>query len=370
MKRFVLFVLAALLAVACETPSDTDNPGKSSGKTGTGQQATVSAEVKPGTATGITEISAIITGTAVIPEGLENPEAGVLVATAAGVTEDNATKYTAGAIGGNGGFSVAVSGLQPGTTYYFKTYLAADGMKPVYGGVRNFSTLDVKITVTLNDTSAFSLESATITGKVEIKATRDIPIEAKLYWGKDMNSVKALLSGGTAVPLELNADGSFSAQIGPFEPEANYAYALRASVAGKTADAFKKFVTPEREVTVAVTTEQPMMVKDTSAVLRGSYTVNVTPSFTLYYGFLYHTDSRGPEYWVQLIESGQVSPEDLFVGASAWGNSFFGRCDKLKPNTTYYYVAGVFRLNETTGDITQYWLGSVQSFTTQASSQP
>ena len=364
MKRFVLFALAALLSAACETPSDTDNPGKTSGNTGTGQQATVSAEVKPGSATGITEISATITGVAVIPEGLENPEAGVLVATVAGVTEDNATKYAAGAIGGNGGFSVAVSGLQPGTTYYFKTYLAADGMKPVYGGVRNFSTLDVKITVTVSDTSAFSLESATITGKVEIKATRDIPIEAKLYWGKDMGSVKALVSGGAAVPLELNADGSFTAQIGPFEPESNYSYAVRATVAGKSADAFKKFVTPEREVVLTVTTEQPMMVKDTSAILRGSYSVDVTPSFNLNFGFLYHTDSRGPEYWVQLVESGQVSPEDIFVGASAWGNSFFGRCEKLKPNTTYYYVAGVFRLDDKNEEIVQYWLGGVQSFTT------
>ena len=366
-KSFALLIAMAALLAACETPADTDlDKYKEKEEKPQQEPEAPKASATSGAASNVNEISATVSGTVFIPEGLVNVEAGIYMGESASLYEETATKYVAETIDANGNFSISLANLKPASTYYYKSYLKADGVS-VVGKVKNFKTSDLWVTVTVGDTSNYSMtDTATVTGNLKLQASQAYPVEASLFWGKNITAIGKLVTDGTEIPLTVDDQGNYTAQFGPFEYDATYSYVARATAVGKTSySTLKSFSTPSFEVTVI--TDAATNVADTVATLNASYSFNYDAGYRLVRVFLYSTVEGTPQYW---IDNNLISEQEGYV--VVWfgnGFNFNSTVRKFKPSTTYYYAGAIGKMNDN-WEVEQAWFGNVQSFTTTAKQQP
>lgn len=168
MKQFIVAIAACALLFAC-TPGDKNN-GDGGGNQNNQDELTVT-----GTASDITEYSATLTGYANLPFELGDAEVGIMYDTKQSF--EGGQKVAATALDGNNKFTVTVTGLAPGTTYYYKSYVQ-NGMAVKYGAVLSFTTK----------------ESTVPAGAVDlgIVMTRADGTTYNLYWAKSNLSVNGL----------------------------------------------------------------------------------------------------------------------------------------------------------------------------------
>ena len=162
-----LFALAALSLLFACTPEINNNGG---GGQNNQDELTVTGE-----ALEITEYSATLTGYANLPLELGDAEMGIMYDKVK--TFEAAKKVVATGLDGNNKFTVTATGLEPSTTYYFKSYVQ-NGMAVKYGAVKSFTTK----------------ESTIPGGAVDlgIVMTRTDGTTYKLYWAKSNLSDKGL----------------------------------------------------------------------------------------------------------------------------------------------------------------------------------
>ena len=162
-----LFALAALSLLFACTPEINNNGG---GGQNNQDELTVTGE-----ALEITEYSATLTGYANLPLELGDAEMGIMYDKVKSF--EAAKKVVATGLDGNNKFTVTATGLEPSTTYYFKSYVQ-NGMAVKYGAVKSFTTK----------------ESTIPGGAVDlgIVMTRTDGTTYKLYWAKSNLSDKGL----------------------------------------------------------------------------------------------------------------------------------------------------------------------------------
>ena len=162
-----LFALAALSLLFACTPEINNNGG---GGQNNQDELTVTGE-----ALEITEYSATLTGYANLPLELGDAEMGIMYDKVKSF--EAAKKVVATGLDGNNKFTVTATGLEPSTTYYFKSYVQ-NGMAVKYGAVKSFTTIE-----------------STIPGEavdLGIVMTRTDGTTYKLYWAKSNLSDKGL----------------------------------------------------------------------------------------------------------------------------------------------------------------------------------
>ena len=130
----------AILAMACSSPAKVELPDGSSGNS---TPATKATSVVTGDATSVTNTSALLSATyadapsqGVYDRGVNYGLAAYDLSQQAGLSSDAAT---------SGSFSVQLSSLNPGTTYYYQAYItvwseADKKYVDVTGAVKNFTT--------------------------------------------------------------------------------------------------------------------------------------------------------------------------------------------------------------------------------------
>lgn len=162
-----LFALAALSLLFACTPENNNNGG---GGQNNQDELTVTGE-----ALEITDYSATLTGYANLPFELGDAEIGIMYDKVKSF--EAAKKVVATGLDGNNKFTVTATGLEPSTTYYFKSYVQ-NGMAVKYGAVKSFTTK----------------ESTMPGGAVDlgIVMTRTDGTTYKLYWAKSNLSDKGL----------------------------------------------------------------------------------------------------------------------------------------------------------------------------------
>ena len=191
MKKY-LFALAALSFLFACTPENNNNGG---GSQNNPEELTIT-----GDALDVTDYSATLTGYANLPFELGDAEVGIMYDKAQSF--DGAKKVAATGLDGNNKFTVTATGLEPSTTYYFKSYVQ-NGMAVKYGAVKSFTT---------------TKESTIPAGAVDlgIVMTRTDGTTYKLYWAKSNLSDKGLCAN----PEDY---GDYYAW-GETEPKENYAW--------------------------------------------------------------------------------------------------------------------------------------------------
>ena len=167
MKRlFAIVIMAFPLLFAC-TPENNNNGG---GSQNNPEELTITGE-----ALDVTDCSATLTGYANLPFELGDAEVGIMYDKVKSF--EAAKKVVATGLDGNNKFTVTATGLDPSTTYYFKSYVQ-NGMAVKYGAVKSFTTK----------------ESTIPAGAVDlgIVMTRTDGTTYKLYWAKSNLSDKGL----------------------------------------------------------------------------------------------------------------------------------------------------------------------------------
>ena len=165
MKKY-LFALAALSLLFACTPENNNNGG--------GSQNNPEEPIITGDALDVTDYSATLTGYANLPFELGDAEVGIMYDKVKSFQA--AKKVVATGLDGNNKFTVTATGLEPSTTYYFKSYVQ-NGMAVKYGAVKSFTT-----------------KESTIPRAVDlgIVMTRTDGTTYKLYWAKSNLSDKGL----------------------------------------------------------------------------------------------------------------------------------------------------------------------------------
>ena len=234
-------------------------------------------------------------------------------------------------------FSVAVSGLQSFTTYYYKAF-ATNALGTAEGEVMQFTTV-IKPSVTTNAATDLHSASATLNGNVTNHGGTTSTIRGFVYGTSAENLTDSVTSG--------TGSGAYSKEIAGLTPSTSYYFkAFASNSAGTVYGAVKQFTT-KVAAKPTVTTNNASSITSTGATLSGNITAAGSDPVTIR-GFVYGTSTSNLSNNVE-------------VGSGT--GSFTKEITGLAHSTTYYYKAYA-----TNAAGTSY--GQVKSFATTTLTAP
>ena len=188
-------------ATSSEAVATVDNNGKVTGvKAGSatitattedgGKKATcaltVEANLAPsvtGEANHVSAISAVLAGKANLGSSVASDlKVGFQYSKSAGILPSNSTTVEATDADENYNYTTSVTGLEPSTTYYFRSFVRQNG-QDTYGETKSFKTKDVASLLETNEASDVEAEKATLNAKLDLT---DVQYESLAYgflWG-------------------------------------------------------------------------------------------------------------------------------------------------------------------------------------------
>ena len=200
MKRLMFLCAVLGLVSACnpeENGAEVDNNPKETAVTGS--------------ATGITEFSAVLAGYANITPEMGNVTMGILYSTNDNPSLENSIEISSKELDGDNQFTIKATSLSSNTTYYYKAFVQYGGVYR-YGVVRSFSTLNVAAKVNTIAPSAIGMFSATLKGSLSVESQSDLEKSVWFLYGQE-SSIASLIKSGVSVTSSLSADNSFSNQL-------------------------------------------------------------------------------------------------------------------------------------------------------------
>ncbi len=227
------------------------------------------------------------------------------------------TKVIVGTSTISGSFSRTLSGLSPGTPYYYKAY-AKNGIGTSYGSVISCGTSASAPTVSTKAQSSSSTTSITMEGSVDRNGGSSLR-EYGFYWGTSSSSVTTKVIVGTST-----IDGRFSRTLPGLNPGTTYYYkAYAINGVGPDEGAVVKGGTAASAP--VVTTKAQSSSTTTSITMVGSIDKNGGSVLTEY-GFYWGTSSTS-------------LTTKVIVGTSTIDGNYSRTLPGLNPGTTYYYKA-------------------------------
>jgi hypothetical protein len=312
-----------------------------------------------------TSAASMLTGTGAQLNGSANPGGATTTgwfryATASPGTCNDSFGTRAPAMGGTSlgsgisstPFSQAISGLVPGTTYFYCA-IAQNAVGTGFGSVQQFTT-PLPPTVTTNAASGIANTSAQLNGSGTpngsattgwFRYSATMPMMCDDTFGS-----RAPAMGGSSLGTGYSAQ-NFAQSISGLSPGTLYYYcAIVQSAEGQAFGAIQTFTTAAPP---AATTAAATLVTSSSATLNGSGDPNLSSAWGY---FRYSatmpascTDSFGT----------RAPASDIFLGSGTNDVNYSQGITGLLPGTTYHYCAIVYNSYG-------YAYGALQSFTTLA----
>ncbi len=161
---------------------------------------TVEANMVPSVTIGaehITAVSVVLIGKANMGNTVSSDiKIGFMYSKSSGVLPSNSTIVEAENIKADYSYSNAITGLEPETTYYFRTFMRQGGQE-TYGEVMSFTTESLLVESIVLDREAYSFNFST-TNFMMLKATVLPPVAAniKLVWRSSNTSVAVVNQDG------------------------------------------------------------------------------------------------------------------------------------------------------------------------------
>ena len=197
MKKY-LFALAALSLLFACTPENNNNGGAKNNE----DELTITGE-----ALNVTAYSATLTGYANLPFELGDAKVGIMYDKQQSF--EDARKVVATGLDGNNKFTVSVTGLEPSTTYYYKSYVQ-NGMAVKYGSVKSFVTVTQRVTSISLDKTSLSL---VIGAEATLYVTSVLPDNAndKTYSWSSSDSTIASVDNSGKITAKANGKATIKA---------------------------------------------------------------------------------------------------------------------------------------------------------------
>ena len=284
----------------------------------------------------VTSSSAISGGNVTSDGGAKVTSRGVVWSKDHNPTINFDTKTSDGS--GTGKFTSAITGLEPGTTYYVRAY-ATNALGTSYGDEVSFTTQAVKPTVSTTEADEITQTSAKVGGNVTATGGAEVT-ECGIVWSTSKNPTtsdnKKQVGSGI---------GSFTAELTDLKIATTYyvrAYAINS--VGTSYGEEISFTTGSAKP--AVTTVSPSEVTSSSAVSGGNVTSDGGSAVT----------ARGVVWSKDHNPTVSLSTKTMNgTGTGSYVSSISG----LEPGVTYYVRAYATNANGTS-------YGDEVSFTTQA----
>ena len=299
-----------------------------------------------GEASNITCISASLSGFANPTPEMGSVTMGIIFSTESSPTVDNGTKLNAVELDNNNMYTVQANGLSSETTYYYKSFILANGVMRS-GETKTFTTASVPATVSSLPASDVTEFKATLNGFITIDSSVELSKEVWFLYSDSADTKDELLSKGKRVNSEYNTDGTFNGKLESLQYGAPYYYIACAKVHdtlfyGEVVS-FKAC-----DINASVKTLDAVDITEQKATIQGSLTVESIESIDTKVWFFYSDSNNTVE---QLLSGGTK------VTASQENDLYYARLSNLSYNKQYYYVA-VAKVYD------REIVGEVKSFTT------
>ena len=313
------------------------------------------ATVAAGTASGITQTAATVAGS-ISANGCSSVTAyGIEYSTTAGVANGSGTHVASNNLTA-GGFSSALSGLTPGTTYYYHAY-ATNAGGTAYSNESSFATVNPNPVLT----------AGTLTGFGNVCVSTPSAVNSFSVTGTNLTTANVVVGPLAGYAFSTSAAGPFVSTLNitqaggsfgqtvhvQFTPTAVQSFNGNIPVSGGGVSTSINVAVTGAGVSTAptVTTGASSSITTTTATAAGSIPANGCTSISAY-GIEYSTTN------------GFVNGSGTRVASSNLsGGSFTSALSGLTPATTYYYKAYATNAGGTT-------YGSQQSLTTTAPPPP
>jgi phosphodiesterase/alkaline phosphatase D-like protein len=239
-----------------------------------------------------------------------------------------------------GAFVSGLTGLSPGTPYYYKAW-AYDGVnQAVFGDEVSFVTSPVSPSVTTNSAGSITSGSAILNGDLSDRGSSTTD-NVSFQWGTTQGGPYP----NSTTPEVMDSTGGFQADIAGLGPNTTYYYRAKADggINGAGYGAEMNFTTSRAPP--SVTTGDATSVTSSSATLNGSL-ASMGAATTVSVSFRYGTTQGGPY------------PNSTSLQAKNTPGPFTAGLTGLTANTAYYFMASG------DGGVNGTGYGSEMSFTT------
>lgn len=177
MKKF-LFALAALsLLIAC-TPEKNSADNNQSGNGEANLAPSVTVEAKK-----VSAICAVLAGKANLGSTVASDlKVGFQYSKSSGILPSNSTTIEATDADASYNYTAAITGLEPATTYYFRSFVRQNG-QDTYGETKEFTTKDVASLIETRDASGVEASKATLNAKLDLTDVQYMTMAYGFLWG-------------------------------------------------------------------------------------------------------------------------------------------------------------------------------------------
>lgn len=190
-----------------------------------GKKATCALSVEANNAPSVTVGADHISAVSVVLMGKANLGSSVATdlkigfqySTSAGIMPSNSTTVEAEDADANSNYTTGVTGLEPATKYYFRSFVRQNG-QDTYGETKEFTTKALESLLVTNDPTEIEATSAKLNAKLDLTDIKYSNISYGFYWGTSEASQNTNLKGGDI------ADNAFSSSLANLSHKTQYWY--------------------------------------------------------------------------------------------------------------------------------------------------
>ena len=283
----------------------------------------------------ISAISVVLKGKANLSNSASSDlQVGFQYSKSAGILPSNSTIVDAEDADADYNYSTGITGLEPGTTYYYRSFVRQNG-KDEYGETKEFKTKELSSMLHTLEASKVSAVSAKLNASLSLTDVKYGSVSMGFYWGSD----KGALTENVTASEEENV---IVATLSELNPAMEYYFQAFALFDGKE---YKEEVVSltTKDLDSILETKEASEIEATKATLNAKLDLTDVNYGSITYGF-----------YVGTSESDQNS---FLKGGSISDNAFTSAMTSLPHKTQYWYKAYV-KLDG------QVFYGEVKTFTT------
>lgn len=211
-----LFALAALSLLFACTPEENGSGDNQPGVSGNGKDnlaLSVTVDAK-----NVSAISAVLAGKANLGSTVASDlKVGFQYSKSAGILPSNSTTIEATDADASYNYSTPVTGLEPATKYYFRSFVRQNG-QDTYGKTKEFITKDIASLLETRDAAGFEAAKATLNAKLDLTDIFYTSLAYGFLWGTSESALNA------DIKCTVISNNVISAPLTGLSPKTQYFY--------------------------------------------------------------------------------------------------------------------------------------------------